>query len=57
MALKLLHDEEISHEEIRLEYIKIIFGDFVIFDLKGGKLLNFEKFGFLNITQLYIALR
>ena len=47
----MLHDEEISHEEIRLEYLKTIFGDFRILYFKGRKSLNFEKFGFLNITQ------
>ena len=43
------------HDEIRLEYQKTVFGNFGIFHFKGGKWLNFEKFGFLNITQLYYS--
>ena len=55
--LKLLHDEEISHEEMRLKYYKNHFRRFLYFRYLGGKSLNFEKFEFLNITWLYITLR
>ena len=52
--IQLFNQEEMSHEEARLEGLRTIFGDFGILNFKGvrRKSLNFGESEFLNVTWL-----